>query len=117
MRGKNDRICIETNPSSNYLIGTFRRYDKHPIIQWYNHGLTKDLKELENCPQISVSINTDDQGIFATSIENEYAYLALALEKSVDQNGNKRYNRTMIFQWLDHIRRMGLEQSFDVNNI
>lgn len=113
----NRGICIETNPSSNYLIGTFRRYDKHPIIRWYNHGLTKDLEELENCPQISVSINTDDQGIFATSIENEYAYLALALEKAMEPNGNKRYNRTMIFQWLDHIRRMGLEQSFDVNNI
>lgn len=31
-------IGIETNPSSNYFIGTFRRYDKHPIVDWHNRG-------------------------------------------------------------------------------
>lgn len=55
-------IGIETNPSSNYLIGTFRRYDKHPITSWYNYGLTLDQGALERCPQLQVSINTDDQG-------------------------------------------------------
>ena len=105
-------ICIETNPSSNYMIGAFRRFDKHPIVQWYNNGLTFDKSKLEECPQISVSINTDDQGVFATYIENEYAYLALALEKCVDDTGKKIYNRTMILQWLDNIRKMGLTQSF-----
>ena len=105
-------IAIETNPSSNYLIGTFRRYDKHPIIQWYNYGLTLNQEELQRCPQMQVSINTDDQGVFSTYIENEYAYLALALEKRKDENGNFAYNRTMILQWLDHIRLMGIDQSF-----
>lgn len=105
-------IAIETNPSSNYLIGTFRRYDKHPIVQWYNYGLTLDPEELQKCPQMQVSINTDDQGVFSTYIENEYAYLALALEKEKDEYGNFVYNRTMILQWLDHIRLMGIDQSF-----
>ena len=31
-------IGIETNPSSNYFIGTFRRYDKHPLVDWLNRG-------------------------------------------------------------------------------
>lgn len=106
-------IGIETNPSSNYLIGTFRRYDKHPIIGWYNCGLTFDQEELKRCPQLQVSINTDDQGVFSTYIENEYAYLALALEKSRDAQGKPLYNRTMILQWLDNIRKMGLSQSFN----
>ena len=79
-------IGIETNPSSNYLIGTFRRYDSHPITGWYNKGLTHDPQKLADCPQLQVSINTDDQGIFFTYLENEYAYLALALEKMKDQN-------------------------------
>lgn len=105
-------LAIETNPSSNYLIGTFRRYDKHPIIRWYNEGLTYDPQALMDCPQIQVSINTDDQGVFSTYIENEYAYLALALEKAKDQNGNYLYNRTAILRWLNNIRMMGIEQSF-----
>lgn len=105
-------ICIETNPSSNALIGTFKRYDKHPILNWYNKGLAFTEEEIEGVPQILVSINTDDQGVFATYIENEYAYLALALEKVRDNNGNFKYNRTLIYQWLDNIRKMGLSQCF-----
>lgn len=105
-------IGIETNPTSNYLIGTFRRYDRHPIINWYNYGLTLNQEALDRCPQMQVSINTDDQGVFSTYIENEYAYLALALEKCRDENEICKYNRTMILQWLDNIRRMGIDQSF-----
>lgn len=106
-------IGIETNPSSNLLIGTFKRYDLHPILNWYNMGLVSDPEEASSCPQLQVSINTDDQGVFATYIENEYAYLALALEKQKDQKGKPKYNRTMIYQWLDNIRRMGLVQNFE----
>ena len=105
-------IGIETNPSSNYLIGTFRRYDKHPVIGWYNAGLTYDPDKLKECPQIQVSINTDDQGVFSTYIENEYAYLALALEKCKDGSGRPLYNRNFILQWLENIRNMGIDQSF-----
>lgn len=105
-------IGIETNPSSNYMIGTFRRYDRHPITRWYNYGLTADQEALERCPQMQVSINTDDQGVFSTYIENEYAYLALALEKCRDGKGGCKYNRTMILQWLDNVRKMGIDQSF-----
>lgn len=105
-------IGIETNPSSNALIGTFKRYDKHPILNWYNKGLTLDSGDMRNVPQIHVSINTDDQGIFATYIENEYAYLALALEKMKDSKGNPKFSRTLIYEWLDNVRKMGLVQSF-----
>jgi adenosine deaminase len=105
-------IGIETNPSSNMLIGTFKRYDKHPILNWYNNGLATNPEEIQSVPQLQVSINTDDQGVFATYIENEYAYLALALEKMKDEAGNPRYSRTLIYQWLDNVRKMGLEQSF-----
>lgn len=117
-----DRMCdeiaamglgIEANPSSNCLIGTFKRYDKHPIVQWYNNGLVKNEKLLNDCPQIHVSINTDDQGVFATYIENEYAYMALALEKARDENGNLLYKREFILEWLERIRQMGIDQSFN----
>jgi len=105
-------IGIETNPSSNYLIGCFRDYRKHPIINFYNLGLTTDPEKINNCTQLFVSINTDDQGVFNTYLEKEYALMALALEKEEDQKGNKIYNSAMIYDWLDRIRQMGLEQSF-----
>ncbi len=105
-------IAIETNPSSNALIGTFKRYDKHPILNWYNNGLVNASEKFE-VPQIQVSINTDDQGVFATYIENEYAYLALSLEKSKGVNGNQKYSRTMIYEWIDNVRKMGLVQCFE----
>lgn len=105
-------IGIETNLSSNTLISTFKRYDKHPILRFYNRGLTEEGEKLRECPQLSVSINTDDAGIFSTSLENEYAYMALALEKARDEHGNLLYKRRNIYEWLNHIRIMGLRQAF-----
>lgn len=105
-------IGIECNPTSNYLIGTFKRYAKHPITKFFNLGLEVDHDIIKDCPQLSVSINTDDQGIFSTSLENEYALMAIALEKEKDEFGKPRYNSKMISEWLDKVRQMGIEQSF-----
>ena len=105
-------IAIETNPSSNFLIGTFRQYEKHPIVRFYNKGLIHDSEKLRECPQIQVSVNTDDQGVFNTSLENEYALLARALELLTDQDDTPLYNKYDIYDWLDQIRKMGNEQSF-----
>lgn len=105
-------MAIETNPSSNVLIGPFSIYNKHPLMNFYNLGLETDLEKIKACPQLFVSINTDDQGVFSTYLENEYALMALALEKVEDEDGNKVYNTSMIYDWLDRIRQMGLEMSF-----
>lgn len=105
-------IAIESNPSSNYLIGTFKRYEEHPIIKFFNNGLTKNYEELVACPQIWTSINTDDQGVFDIKLENEYALLARALEKKKNEKGEPLYQKSMIYEWLDKLRRMGISQSF-----
>lgn len=105
-------IAIECNPSSNYLISVIQRYDNHPIVKLNNSMLTYDNEELRQCPQISVSVNTDDQGVFDTFLENEYALLALALEKCKDENGKEKYSPAMVYDWIDHIRQLGLEQAF-----
>ena len=105
-------IGIETNPSSNYLIGLTKRYDELPIFEFYNLGLAISPDEIRQCPQIPVCVNTDDQGIFSTYLENEYALLALALEKARDEDGNNKYERMMIYQWIDNIRKMGMDLSF-----
>ncbi|MCC8106776.1 MAG: hypothetical protein LIO99_12380 [Clostridiales bacterium] len=47
-----------------------------------------------------------------TSIENEYALMACTLEQARKEDGSPRYKRTMIYEWLDEVRKMGNLQSF-----
>lgn len=105
-------IAIETNPSSNFLIGTFKDYSKHPIFDWNNMGLASSYDEFRLNPQMNVSINTDDQGVFNTYLEREYSLLAQALERKVDEHGQPLYKQSMIYEWLENIRKMGIQQSF-----
>lgn len=105
-------IGIETNPSSNLLISTMHFCHEHPIVNLYNKGLVWDPKAFQECPQLFVSINTDDKGVFYTSLENEYSLMACALEKERDADGKYLYNQQMIYDWLDAIREMGNQQSF-----
>ena len=105
-------IMIECNPSSNYLIGTFKSYGKHPITTFNNMGLENDLEELQKCPQISVSINTDDQGVFDTSLEYEYALIAAGLLERRKPDGSAKYSPIQVYNYLDNVRKMGNAQSF-----
>lgn len=109
---KNKRISIETNPTSNYLISYLNKYQDHPIRKFFNIGLEIEDDAIKECPQLHVSINTDDQGIFYTCLENEYALVALSLEKMVDAKGNRKYSSYQVYEWLDKVRKMGLQQSF-----
>ena len=59
-------LHIETCPTSNLMIGAFKRYENLPMF---------------NLNDLSLSVNTDDKGIFATSLENEYSLIALSLKK------------------------------------
>ena len=105
-------IAIECNPTSNQVIGSYKRYANHPILNFNNSELFKDYSLCKHNPQLSVSINTDDQGVFSTSLENEYALMAIALEKEVDDNGQAKYNKRFIYDYLNQIREMGHEQQF-----
>lgn len=105
-------ISIETNPSSNYKISTIDKYEKHPILNFYNMGLTWDDKKIRECPQLHISINTDDKGIFDTSLENEFALMGCAVEHMEDDCGEYMYSKQMVYDWLNRIRQNGNQQSF-----
>lgn len=102
-------ISIECNPSSNYNIFGLKRYDEHPIVKFNNHGL--------NTPHpihaINVSINTDDPGLFSTSLEREYSLMALAMEKHEDKDNVNTPRQ--ILDWLENIRKTTKEQIFHMN--
>lgn len=105
-------IGIETNPSSNFLIGTYKDYQRSPLLSFYDLG----LREHPESELLFVSINTDDQGIFDTTIENEYALVACAMESVKDANGKSVYPPERVYRWIDNIRTMGLEQSFKLTD-
>ena len=99
-------IGLECNPTSNLKIGHFNSYSTHPILRMNN----EKLKINEDAHSISVTINTDDKGIFTTSLEREYSLLALSLEKKYVKSG--KCSPRVIYQWLNHIRQMSEEQRF-----
>lgn len=105
-------IGIETNPSSNYLIGTIQKYSEHPVIRFNG----RKLKSTEVNRSLQVSINTDDQGVFDTSLENEYALMAIALKKEKTEDNQSRYDMEDIYAWIDYVRRMGITQAFKKSN-
>ena len=100
-------IAIECNLSSNQLIGTFTYYENHPIFR-FNDYIISDNKQVN---KLSVSLNTDDQGVFDTSLENEYAILVECMAK-MKVDGKRKYNDDTIYQYVDHVREMGMNQVF-----
>ena len=101
-------IGIETNPSSNYLIGTIQKYEEHPILRFNG----RKLRNTENNMSLQVSLNTDDQGVFDTSLENEFALMTAALRKAKTEDCQYIYDVEDIYAWIDYVRRMGITQVF-----
>lgn len=90
------QLAIECCPSSNAKIGFLGLFDKHPIFRFCNiHN--------EEGHHLPVTVNTDDLGIFYTSLPREFELLALALLKKKDENGNKCYNTQEVYSWIEHI--------------
>lgn len=99
-------VIIECNPTSNVLIGTFKDYIKHPILSFNNFCLEYN----NNKVNIQVTINTDDIGVFDTSLENEYALLFSAISRERHKQHN--YNDDAIYEYLNYLRENGIKASF-----
>ena len=101
-------IAIECNPTSNFKIGEIDRYDNHPITKFNTINGQSEYPRHD----ISVSINTDDKGVFSTSIEREYALVAHALIRKY-RLGEGNIRESDVFEWLDKTRLNSLIQRFD----
>lgn len=87
-------IVIETLPTSNVRIGHHSNFDTYHLWNWLKW-------EKEGCPIPPIVVGTDDTGIFATNIYNEYANIycnlishkefshseAMKIIKNLDKNG------------------------------
>lgn len=59
---------VESNPTSNLMIGPFNMYKELPTLQFCDKN-------------VDVSVNTDAKGVFSSSLYTEYSLLALAMQK------------------------------------
>ncbi|MCP4657223.1 MAG: hypothetical protein GY856_17580 [bacterium] len=97
-------LIIEGNPTSNLLIGDFTAYTDLPVVR---QGKAPGLTEDEDLPQLRVTINTDNPGIFDTTLRSEYVRVGEAvLERGEGADAVE------VSAWLDTIRKNGLAASF-----
>ena len=104
------KIAIECCPTSNLKIGYIDRYDQHPLLTRF-YPIDK-VNSDPSYPLIKSSINTDDRGVFHTSAYEEYSLIALALEKSVDENKKCKYNEPTILRYIGEIRKNAQQMAF-----
>ena len=95
------QVAIECNPTSNYKIGHFERYDELPILQFM------PLEEKRN---VNATINTDDRGVFATSLSREFSLIGLALQKA--RTKRRKISENQILEYIERIRENGESQCF-----
>lgn len=63
---RDQQICLELCPTSNWITSVTPDLSKHPIRRFFDHG-------------IPVSLNTDDPGIFGNTLSNEVEILRTKL--------------------------------------
>ncbi len=88
-RMRDRAAVIEACPTSNLVIAGVQGYAQHPLLALLQQ-------------QVAVTLNTDDPGLFGTTIRDEYALMAPALTRDFP-DANAR------FQKLDEIRTQGQE--------
>lgn len=116
-------ITIESNPSSNLLIGNLGAFKHHPVFKLvpYNSAPTNIISGLLNkifgiwhqamayirntSKEIAVAISDDDPLTFSTSLHEEYVFMFSALHR---HNPSIQQAKS----WLEHRRRAGLNASF-----
>ncbi|MDG3442867.1 hypothetical protein [Nitrospirillum amazonense] len=72
-------IVLETLPTSNVRISVYRSYAEHHVFRWL--GLNGPGERM------SVCVGSDDPGIFATNLRNEYAHLLRELDRQCAGTG------------------------------
>lgn len=71
-------VVIETLPVSNLRIGQIRHIQEHHVLRWLK---VKDYV-VEGDADMNICMGSDDPGIFATDIKNEYYHLYMLLRNA-----------------------------------
>lgn len=104
-------IGIECCPTSNLKIGYIDKYENHPLLTKFY-----PIDAESNYPLIRCSINTDDRGVFYTSLYEEYSLIALALKKKRNETTHQReYNDQTIINYVAQLRNNAQVMAFKNN--
>lgn len=98
-------ICVESNLTSNVLISNVRRYDAHPIVSFRKIG-GRTQRELK------VTLGTDDKGVFATSLYNEYALLVTSMMKKKRKQGYDAWYDQHVADFIKHLAENSMNYRF-----
>lgn len=93
-------LTVEVNPTSNLIIHALDFFEQLPYLRLWSRGLTRKGP----CANIPISINTDDPGLFLTSLRREYQVMGEALQRTHDT--------AEVVDWLKGVRRNGTESTF-----
>jgi len=93
-------ITVETNPTSNQLIGSINRLEDHPAFRIHPLDSSSATKALR------LTVNDDNPLTFATKLADEYAYVHAALLRRGHGEAGTR--------WLDISREASLLCRFTV---
>lgn len=100
-------VAVESCPSSNFLISNLVELNEIPTF-----NLFPIRESHSDFIRLNVSINTDDQGVFFTSLQKEYAILAGTLREQRDSNGLRIHSDDKILNWIEHLINNGKQQCF-----
>lgn len=91
-------IVVEINPVSSAIIGDFHSIYEHPIF-YMNDSISRDHHH------IMVSINTDDPGVFGTTLRNQFGFIEQMLL-------SKGFPMEKTMNWIDMTRKNGMNSTF-----
>lgn len=101
-------IVIEACPSSNVFIGRIADVSEHPCLRWHPprtdllaNGARFNRFGLRRGP-IRLCLNTDDPGVFPTTIATEHRLVMEGARTLFDLSQWESET------WIDHLRRIGL---------
>jgi hypothetical protein len=97
-------VVFEVCPTSNMIVSGLSSYTELPYLNLNRFHLDGGEPD-DDAPHVYFSINSDDPGMFQTTVSNEYRLLGQAMVA-------KGYRRRAVVQWLDEARRMGLASTF-----
>lgn len=91
-RLKKQGVVVEFNPSSNVATGGVHALETHPVFRYI------DIQG----DRLTATLGTDDPGVFATRLENEYELMFEAMLR-------KGYERQNAIDILSRLRTVGVE--------
>ena len=105
-------IAVESCPTSNFLITNLDEFREIPTFQLF------PLRESHNdFRRLNVCINTDDQGVFYTSLVKEYTRLMAAMWKEQGEDGMRVHSDDKILIWIKRLMDYSKQLCFRTGDV